>query len=215
MHLLEMNSDRFRLVDPGDDFELRQKLGRLMRDTISEDLLNRGFRFNACSTYPEKERSVLHIAVYEHDAFLASNAATEEDRQDILVGAFIPYALKTLSNDDGIRSVSAMIAPVLTNEIWSNEWMDDMAEIMAFFLDHDISCSDGTFLDVAEFRFPLAVNGDSPEYEWMGDEYGFSDEEKVSRRREFKERLESVGVYLETDDRGVPIRALAEGAESA
>ena len=188
MKLLPIDVGRFRLVDPGDDQPLRKATGALIAKDHAPILSGRGDLWVPCVIYPEPDLGVIHLALYE---------AGE------MVGTFTPYSLITLSNESGVRSVSAMVAPVLASTPASALWTEDLAALMTVFLLNNLETSDGSYLSVEEWRFPLVERGDPPEHEWFG-----STSANQGMKSGFISQMESYGILIEITDGGSLSRAV-------
>lgn len=195
MNLLPVEAGRFRLVDVGDDDALRSEVCKRMVRSHARSLAGKGMVWRPCRAHPEP------------NVFLHMNV--EIDGADD--GGFMLYDMIALSDVDGVLSVSCVPASVLDSEPGSDEWIDDMAEILSVFLSGELDCEGGEKLSVVEFRFPSVSEGALPEHEWV---LG-AERPGVTNKREgdpdrvalFLSKMGDRGITISLSETDIPIRA--------
>ena len=196
MNLLPIEVGRFRLVDVGDDDELRSEVCKRMVRSHARSLVGMGKVWMPCRAHPEP------------NVFLHMNV--EIDGADD--GGFMLYDMITLSDVDGVLSVSCVPASAIDSESGSDEWIDDMAEILGVFLSEELDCEGGEKLSVVEFRFPSVSEGALPEHEWVfgAERPGVTNEGEVDPDRValFSEKMGDHGITTSLSETGIPIRAV-------
>ena len=175
----------FTLQHPEGD--VLNHIGGMLSAQYSEKLADRGADFKSCTSYPEPERSVLHLAVIENGE---------------PVGVFNPYSLVTLDFDGVTRLCTARPAPVLP-DVGSEKWIDTVVSFLGYFLSNPVQC-DGEILRVQRWEFPTRERGFDPAHEWSHDGASVADSDVI--RAGFVEACSEAGLAITTNEILIPDR---------
>jgi hypothetical protein len=186
---LQFQAGDLHLAGVNDNRILRQKAGFHLAETYATYMNQGGVDLIFC--FDEADYSFENIHLVVHDDVSMSD--------DSFVGSFVIYGCKTLSEDSGTVTFSAMAAPSLDGYP-SDSWVSDALEIMGHFLTNEVACKDGTVLDLTEWRFPVSSDGSPSQNLWF-DAPGMD----VGHREEFARVASDLNLALTTDEDLLPV----------
>lgn len=173
--------------NPWSDEALNEQVSNFLAEKYSEYMNSIGRELILCRSHPEPSMEDVRLAMF--------NDAEATD----FAGSFVAYGVIHLGTVGSRVKVSAMAAPVMDGYP-SDSWVESMAAVLAFFLQNDVPCEDGTILDFEKWRFPLESEGDPFQNQWFMDP-----EIDMAKRAEIISVFESKGLTVVTDNNLYPI----------